>query len=132
MTQPEIPGGQGQVIRVMSLHKSKGLTARVVVIAGCVAGALPTVDRQAPHGEQLRQIEEQRRLFYVAITRTTETLVISGPAQMPFADAMQMNLVIAPGHGANAILVASPFLQELGLQRPPTETGVAWRARVGF
>lgn len=132
VTQPEIPGNQGNIIRVMSLHKSKGLTARVVVIAGCVAGAIPTVNRQAPHDEQLRQIEEQRRLFYVAITRTTETLVISGAAHVPFADAMQMKLDIAPGHGGNVNLLASPFLPELGPQAPNTETGTAWRNRIGF
>lgn len=132
VTQPEIPGDQSNIVRVMSLHKSKGLTARVVVVAGCVAGAIPTVDRRAPHAEQLRQIQEQRRLFYVAITRTTDVLVISGAAHMPFGDAMQMNLQVGPGHGADAILIASPFLQELGSQRPQTETGQAWYARVGF
>jgi superfamily I DNA/RNA helicase len=116
----------------MSLHKSKGLTARVVVIAGCVAGAIPTVDQRDSPDEQLRQIQEQRRLFYVAITRTTNVLVISGAAQMPFGDAKQMNLQVGPGYGANATLIASPFLQELGPQRPQTETGQAWRTRVGF
>jgi DNA helicase-2/ATP-dependent DNA helicase PcrA len=132
ITQPEIPGDQSNIIRVMSLHKSKGLTARVVVIAGCVAGAIPTVDQRDPPDERLRQIQEQRRLFYVAITRTTDVLVISGAAQMPFGDAKQMNLQVGPGYGANATLIASPFLQELGPQRPQTETGQAWRTRVGF
>jgi DNA helicase-2/ATP-dependent DNA helicase PcrA len=132
ITQPEIPGDQSNIIRVMSLHKSKGLTARVVVVAGCVAGAIPTVDPRAAPDEQLRQIQEQRRLFYVAITRTTDVLVVSGAAQMPFGDAMQMNLQVGPGPGANATLIASPFLHELGPQRPDTETGQAWRGRLGF
>ena len=43
ITQPELPGTQGQSIRIMSLHKSKGLTASLVVIAGCVAGILPSL-----------------------------------------------------------------------------------------
>ena len=34
--------GQNDIIRVMSLHKSKGLTAKCVLVVGCVAGALPT------------------------------------------------------------------------------------------
>lgn len=42
ITHPELPGSNGDIIRVMSLHKSKGLTAALVVIAGCVSGALPT------------------------------------------------------------------------------------------
>lgn len=131
VTQPEIPGDQSNIIRVMSLHKSKGLTARVVVVAGCVAGAIPTVDIDDPPDEQQKQIEEQRRLFYVAITRTTDVLVISGPAQMSYAEAKQMDVQFGPGQNG-VTLVASPFLQQLGPQRPLTETGQAWRARVGF
>jgi superfamily I DNA/RNA helicase len=132
VTQPEIPGDQSNIIRVMSLHKSKGLTARVVVVAGCVAGAIPTVDLADPPDEQQRQIQEQRRLFYVAITRTTNVLVISGAARIAFADAMQMNLQFGSRQGNNVTLIASPFLNELGPQRPQTETGAAWRTRVGF
>jgi superfamily I DNA/RNA helicase len=116
----------------MSLHKSKGLTARVVVVAGCIAGAIPTVDLDDPPDEQQRQIQEQRRLFYVAITRTTDVLVISGAARMSYAEARQMNVQFGPGQGGNVTLVASPFLQQLGPQRPQTETGQEWRARVGF
>jgi DNA helicase-2/ATP-dependent DNA helicase PcrA len=48
ITQPELPGTQGPSVRIMSLHKSKGLTARLVVIAGCVAGILPSIDSTAP------------------------------------------------------------------------------------
>jgi ATP-dependent DNA helicase UvrD/PcrA len=131
VTQPEIPGEQSNIIRVMSLHKSKGLTARVVVVGGCIAGAIPTVDLDDPPDEQQRQIQEQRRLFYVAITRTTDVLVISGPAQMSYAEAKQMDVQFGPSQNGVTV-VASPFLQQLGPQRPLTETGQAWRARVGF
>ena len=65
ITQPELPGTQGPAIRIMSLHKSKGLTARLVVIAGCVQGILPLIDYTATIEEQNRQREEARRLFYV-------------------------------------------------------------------
>jgi pimeloyl-ACP methyl ester carboxylesterase len=85
-----------------------------------------------PLDEQQRQIEEQRRLFYVAITRTTEVLVISGAARMAYADAAQMNLQFQGGQGNNVNLIASPFLNQLGPQRPQTEAGQVWRARVGF
>ncbi len=132
VTQPEIPGDQSNIIRVMSLHKSKGLTARVVVVAGCIAGAIPTIDGDDPPDEQQSQRQEQRRLFYVAITRTTDVLVISGAARMSYGEAMQMNVQFGPGQGGNVTLIASPFLNELGPQRPQTETGQAWRARVGF
>ncbi len=78
IVQPELPGTQGPSIRIMSLHKSKGLTARLVVIAGCVSGILPTIKTTATAAEQARQMQEQRRLFYVGLTRSTETLVLSG------------------------------------------------------
>jgi DNA helicase II / ATP-dependent DNA helicase PcrA len=31
-------------VRVMSLHKSKGLTAKVVVVMGCIEGMIPSID----------------------------------------------------------------------------------------
>jgi DNA helicase-2/ATP-dependent DNA helicase PcrA len=40
ITRPEVPS-QIADVRIMSLHKSKGLSAPVTVIAGCVEGLLP-------------------------------------------------------------------------------------------
>src|SRR5581483_5003233 len=76
ITQPELPES-GDYVRIMSLHKSKGLTSRVVIIAGCVLGLIPFVDRDLAEAEQETLEQEQRRLFYVALTRPTERLVIS-------------------------------------------------------
>ncbi len=132
VTQPELPGPQGNAVRIMSLHKSKGLTARLVVIAGCVSGIIPSIDFQAPLAEQNRQREEQRRLFYVGITRTTETLVLSNAVRMPFAAALQMRMPVAARRGAYAMLQASPFLAELGPAAPARVSGANWRAQVGF
>lgn len=47
--------------RVMSLHKSKGLT--LVVVAGCVGGLIPTIDYDIPENDRELQLCEQRRLF---------------------------------------------------------------------
>jgi len=47
IVQPELPGTQGRSIWIMSLHKSKGLTARLVIIAGCVSTSFPQYAR--PH-----------------------------------------------------------------------------------
>lgn len=57
------PDCTDDVIRIMSLHKSKGLTAKCVVVVGCVAGALPTVRSGSSAVEQQNEIQEQRRLF---------------------------------------------------------------------
>jgi superfamily I DNA/RNA helicase len=133
ITQPELPGTQGASIRIMSLHKSKGLTARLVIIAGCVSGVLPTIDFSAPVQEQNRQWQEQRRLLYVGLTRSTETLVISSAVRMPRKAAMQMGVPVSSGNpNAMATLPASPFLAELGPSAPATIRGTVWRANLGF
>jgi len=40
VTQPELPD-EGDFVRIMSLHKSKGLTAKVAIVAGCIRGLIP-------------------------------------------------------------------------------------------
>jgi DNA helicase II / ATP-dependent DNA helicase PcrA len=132
ITQPQLPGSGGNAVRIMSLHKSKGLTARLVVIAGCVSGILPSINTNDPPAEQQRQWQEQRRLFYVGITRSTETLVLNSSIRMPFQAALQMGMRIVQRVGAYAILQASPFLTELGPTAPAPIAGDAWRAQVGF
>lgn len=133
ITQPELPGTQGQSIRIMSLHKSKGLTARLVVIAGCVSGILPTIDSQASPQEQSRQRQEQPRLFYVGLTRSTETLVISSAVRIPRGAAMQMGIPVPSGSRYGmATLPASPFLSELGPNAPAPLHGNTWRTSLGF
>jgi superfamily I DNA/RNA helicase len=103
-------------VRVMSLHKSKGLTARVVIVMACNEGLIPKIDYTAPPLEQKSSLEEQRRLFYVALTRTTETLLLSTVANIPTYVALQMGLGVQGGG-------ASQFLQELGPSKPPPVTG---------
>lgn len=59
-------------IRLMSLHASKGLEFLCVFIIGCEEGVLPhqvSIDQG--------QIEEERRLFYVGMTRAKENLYLS-------------------------------------------------------
>ncbi len=133
ITQPELPGTQGQSIRIMSLHKSKGLTARLVMIAGCVSGILPTIDFSAPQHEQNRQRQEQRRLFYVGLTRSTETLIISSAVRIRRGTAMQIGIPVPPGRTYGLInLPASPFLAELGPSAPAPLRGNIWRSNLGF
>lgn len=132
ITQPELPSEEEDVIRVMSLHKSKGLTAKCVIVCGCVAGALPRLSPGLSSAERNAAFEEQRRLFYVAITRTTETLVLSSAATSSFNDAMQMGLTVSRKAGSLAVLQASPYLSELGSQRGRVLSGAAWRKALGF
>jgi len=66
---PDVPPDVAEV-RIMSLHKSKGLSSPVVIIAGCVEGLLPTApDTDLSPTEREAELEEQRRLFFVGLPR---------------------------------------------------------------
>ncbi len=132
IVQPELPGPDDGVVRIMSLHKSKGLTARCVLVLGCVAGALPSLNAYLTPEQTQNAIKEQRRLFYVAVTRTTETLVISSAATAPFGDAKAMGLLTSRFSGGNAVLQASPFISDLGPSAPKAISGKQWHAQLGF
>ncbi|WP_158090554.1 UvrD-helicase domain-containing protein [Desulfurella amilsii] len=58
-------------VRIMSLHASKGLSAKLVILVSMIDELIPFFSEPPKDAnEELRIIEEQRRLFYVAITRT--------------------------------------------------------------
>lgn len=130
--QPELPGSEGDVIRVMSLHKSKGLTADVCVVTGCVAGALPTIDEDDAAAEDAARYE-QRRLLYVAITRPQKVLVLSSARLIPWRLApVRLMIETFGSEGAYAVMQPSDFLDELGPECPAPITGDEWRDAAGF
>ena len=119
VTQPELPTDVDYV-RVMSLHKSKGLTAKLVVVVGCIDGAIP---READHDlalpEQQRVMEEQRRLFYVALTRATHALVISSMTHLDLHTAFKMRVPVT----MSGRTFPSQFIAELGPEQPDAIDG---------
>lgn len=136
ITQPELPGSDGDIIQVMSLHKSKGLTRDVVVVAGCMAGTLPFVPPDEPAEARNSRIEEQRRLFYVALTRATRVLVISASASLPLGDALRGGAAVKQktiiGGKPYAVTAFTPFLRELGGTAPKVITTAEWKKAVGI
>jgi len=116
ITQPELPTDVDYV-RVMSLHKSKGLTADLVVVLGCIEGLIPMMDDGTP-AEQAASLEEQRRLFYVAVTRTRNVLLLSSVTQLPRNLAYRMGAQLGQGNQTHASTIASRFFAELGPTRP--------------
>jgi ATP-dependent DNA helicase UvrD/PcrA len=122
ITQPELPMNVDYV-RVMSLHKSKGLTADMVVVVGCLEGLMPYIDYQASQLDQIQSLEEQRRLFYVAITRTKNVLVLSSVTTLPTDLAHRMRAGVGWSSGGNSATITSRFLGELGQDCPNVITG---------
>jgi DNA helicase II / ATP-dependent DNA helicase PcrA len=127
ITQPEMPSG-GDFVRLMSLHKSKGLSSRVTIIVGCIHGLIPFVDRDLAPGDQIAHIQEQRRLFYVAITRAKEILVLSSVASMPREMAHQIGAILRGGNAHVGNTIACEFLHDLGPHAPAPKNGTAWAA----
>lgn len=60
-------------VNVLTMHRAKGLEFKVVFIVGVQVGLLPN----DLHVRTLEDLEAQRRLFYVAITRAKELLFLS-------------------------------------------------------
>jgi superfamily I DNA/RNA helicase len=126
VSQPEIPPDVTEV-RIMSLHKSKGLSSPVVVIAGCVDGLLPSEPEPGtPIAERQTILEEQRRLFFVGITRVKAipssnrpgSLLLTGSQTMTLADAMQSGIQPAGVSYGVVTLHLSRFIPELGPNAP--------------
>ena len=69
----EIPDAEGGVVTLMTIHTAKGLEFPVVFITGMEDGVFP---HMRSLGDS-RELEEERRLAYVAITRARERLFIT-------------------------------------------------------
>lgn len=131
ITKPDVPS-EIEDVRIMSLHKSKGLSSPVTIIAGCIEGLLPMrpSDDLTPQ-ETLRFIEEQRRLFFVGITRVKSDpdnhkpghLILTNSQTMPMADALGSGLTPNNINYGRAEFTASRFLGELGPEAPAPTFG---------
>jgi superfamily I DNA/RNA helicase len=128
ITQPQMPE-EGDFVRIMSLHKSKGLTSRAVVVVGCIHGLIPFYDRDETPLEKQETLAEQRRLFYVCITRPQEILVLSSVTSLNRSLAHQLGATVRWGWSADGQTVASQFLNELGTEAPNAQRGDEWQSR---
>ncbi|HEX3428291.1 MAG TPA: ATP-dependent DNA helicase [Candidatus Limnocylindrales bacterium] len=109
-------------VAVLTVHKAKGLEFPIVYLPGLVAGRFPTPNRRDPlalpaalvdevDGGDEVQIREERRLFYVAMTRARDELILS----------------YAADYGGAGTRRPSPFLIE-ALDLPPASIDPAVRA----
>lgn len=121
LTQPAMPEA-GKFVRIMSLHKSKGLTAKAVFVCSCIDGLIPFQDDSATYAEKRRIEKEQRRLFYVALTRSTKFLALSSFTKIDTKTALQIGAKTSR-RGAELQTIASPFFSELGRAAPAAIAG---------
>ncbi len=95
-TDTDLYQEQSERVALMTMHASKGLEFPVVFICGCEKGLLPFQSEytDAPN------IEEERRLFYVAMTRAQHRLFITfSKTRKKFGKIMKQTL--------------SPFVREI-------------------
>ena len=97
ITKDDIDEDNGGKVNVMTIHAAKGLEFPRVFVAG-------VEDKIIPHNRAIEEdpanIEEERRLFYVAITRAMEKLILTSCATRRYANQF---VECSP----------SPFLEEI-------------------
>ncbi len=107
------PDAGPELVKIMTVHASKGLEFKHVFVASLVdqrfpsrgrADAIPLPDglvkERLPEGDA--HLEEERRLFYVALTRAKDRLYLTGGLQ----------------YGGTRPKKPSPFFAEAGLEIP--------------
>jgi len=100
----QIPDGEGGVVTLMTLHTAKGLEFPVVFLTGMEDGVFPHMRSLGDN----KELEEERRLAYVGITRARERLYLS-------------RSMMRSAWGAPAYNPASRFLDEI------PEESLNWR-----
>jgi DNA helicase-2/ATP-dependent DNA helicase PcrA len=92
-------------VNLLTIHKSKGLEWPAVHVVGLTQGTLPFIRKPKPGDEKPEQVcdvEEERRLCYVAITRAAKRLYL-------YSSKLDRNEQSA---------ATSQFIEEMGLEFP--------------
>ena len=75
LDSPAVDGEDSEHIVISTIHSAKGLEFKKVFILSCVEGIIPS----AMSAQDEDGLEEERRIFYVAVTRAKEDLFIMAP-----------------------------------------------------
>ena len=101
-TEEARPQNESDAVTLSSVHQAKGLEWRYVFVIWMADGMFPT----ARSLEDEDAIEEERRLFYVAVTRAEDELYLTYPL-----------LRLNAGYGGEMIQRPSRFLGEIPKER---------------
>lgn len=113
-------------IQVATLWGAKGVTAEHVYVLGVCREALPGQRRDDYPGTDANYVDEQKRLFYVSITRAKETLVISRALRVRRGRAKQIGLTVTTGNTFWGDVKMSPFLRDIMNVLPTAISGESW------
>jgi DNA helicase-2/ATP-dependent DNA helicase PcrA len=105
--------GEHNAVTLMTLHASKGLEFPVVMIAGLEEGLLPFYSSTIESSD----VEEERRLFYVGITRAEQKLYITHTSlRYRFGD------VTYPTESRFLLELGTENIERIGMKAPRQRT----------
>jgi len=101
----------GDSLLITSIHRAKGLEWPVVIIAGLVDGSFPLIMDEMTFDN----LEDERRLFYVAMTRAREKVFFLHPPDSRFSKMKKAGHCRYPRPMAGEDFPASRFLYEANI-----------------
>lgn len=106
-----------EALHITSLHRAKGLEWPCVIMIGLTQGRLPLSNRLMKHDDPgwPEHLEDERRLFYVGITRAKEQLCLIGPVDIELQKSWTGGRSTPPRVLAYDGTQASQFLYEMNL-----------------
>ena len=110
----QTPIAQAQRIRLLTMHGAKGLSGRVVFIPSAEQGIMPSFRAIQATG----LLNEQRRLFYVSLTRARAACIISHAALHSGPTAFTLRQM------PQVRLPRSQFLNEMGVSSQNRQQGL--------
>jgi superfamily I DNA/RNA helicase len=113
-------------LHVSTFWAGKGLTADHVYLLGLCDAAIPGTRRDEYPGTEAEYLAEQKRLFYVSITRSKKTLVLSRAKHIRGSEAMRLGLLNDVPPYSTARLAMSRFLRDIIPVLPRAVNGEDW------
>ncbi len=114
-------------LEVATLWSAKGVTADHVYVLGVNDEMIPGTRRLDYPGTDLEYLNEQQRLFYVTITRSKDTLVLSRSHKIKQGDAGPLGVTVKNPTNRWPELEMSTFVREITEHLPDASQGDDWR-----